>query len=71
MVGTTATTLLSAAWVVITVAVRSMEHLEGLLNRLAPQSGDTITAMVLSTPVPNKVVTRELIQGEVQLTNVG
>lgn len=48
---------------ILRVAVRSMEHLEDLLNRLAPQSGDTITAMVLSTPVPNRVVTRELIHG--------
>jgi len=55
---------------ILRVAVRSMEHLEGLLNRLAPLSGDTITAMVLSTPVPNKVVTRELVEGQVQLSNV-
>jgi Lrp/AsnC family leucine-responsive transcriptional regulator len=48
---------------IVRVAVRSMEHLEDLLNRLAPHSGDTITAMVLSTPVPNKVVTRELVEG--------
>jgi Lrp/AsnC family leucine-responsive transcriptional regulator len=56
---------------IVRVAVRSMEHLEDLLNRLAPHSGDTITAMVLSTPVPNKVVTRELVEGQVPLSNVG
>jgi Lrp/AsnC family transcriptional regulator, leucine-responsive regulatory protein len=48
---------------IVRVAVRSMEHLEDLLNRLAPHSGDTITAMVLSTPVPSKVVTQELVEG--------
>ena len=48
---------------IVRVAVRSMHHLEDLLNRLAPHSGDTITAMVLSTPVPNRVVTRDLIHG--------
>lgn len=46
------------------VAVRSMEHLEDLLSRIAPHSGDTLTAMVLSTPVPGRVVTRELVNGE-------
>jgi Lrp/AsnC family leucine-responsive transcriptional regulator len=56
---------------IVRVAVRSMEHLEDLLNRLAPHSGDTITAMVLSTPVPNKVVTRALVEGEEPLSDVG
>ena len=51
---------------IVRVAVRSMQHLEDLLNRLAPHSGDTITAMVLSTPVPNRVVTRDLIHGREQ-----
>ncbi len=51
---------------IVRVAVRSMEHLEDLLNRMAPHSGDTITAMILSTPVPSKVVTRELVEGEPQ-----
>ncbi|MEP7105727.1 MAG: Lrp/AsnC family transcriptional regulator [Chloroflexota bacterium] len=49
---------------ILRVAVRSMQHLEDLLNRLAPYSGDTITAMVLSTPIPNRVVTRDLIHGD-------
>ena len=48
---------------ILRVAVRSMVHLEDLLNRIAPHSGDTITAMVLSTPVPNRIITKELIQG--------
>lgn len=48
---------------ILRVAVRSMVHLEDLLNRIAPHSGDTITAMVLSTPVPNRVVTKDLIHG--------
>ena len=45
---------------VIRVAVRSMEHLEELLTRVAPIHGDTLTAMVLSTPVPSKPVGRGL-----------
>ncbi len=49
---------------ILGVGVRSKEHLEDLLNRLAPHSGDTITAMVLPTPVPSKVVTKELVEGE-------
>jgi Lrp/AsnC family leucine-responsive transcriptional regulator len=55
---------------IVRVAVRSMEHLEDLLNRIAPQTGDTFTAMVLSTPVPRRIVTRELLDGEaVSLSN--
>jgi Lrp/AsnC family transcriptional regulator, leucine-responsive regulatory protein len=46
------------------VAVRSMEHLEDLLTRIAPHNGDTITAMVLSTPVPSRIVSHELVYGE-------
>ena len=56
---------------IVRVAVRSMEHMEGLLNRIAPHSGDTLTAMVLSTPVPRRLVTRELVDGETQLSGVG
>ena len=46
---------------VIRVALRSMEHLEGLLERVGPTYGDTITAMVLSTPVTSKPVGRNLV----------
>src|ERR1700730_2800715 len=46
------------------VAVRSMEHLEDLLLRIAPHNGDTITAMVLSPPVPTRVVSRQLVHGD-------
>lgn len=42
------------------VAVRSMDHLEELLSRVAPSHGDTITGVVLSTPVPCKPVRRGL-----------
>jgi Lrp/AsnC family transcriptional regulator, leucine-responsive regulatory protein len=45
------------------VAVRSMEHLEDLLTRIAPHNGDTFTAMVLSTPVPTRIVSRKLVEG--------
>lgn len=48
---------------IVRVAVRSLAHLEDLLNRIAPRSGDTITAMILSTPVPNRVVTQNLVGG--------
>jgi Lrp/AsnC family leucine-responsive transcriptional regulator len=46
---------------VVRVALRSMEHLEELLERVAPTYGDTITAMVLSTPVASKPVGRNLV----------
>ena len=46
---------------VIRVALRSMEHLEELLERVAPTYGDTITAMVLSAPVTSKTVCRNLV----------
>jgi Lrp/AsnC family leucine-responsive transcriptional regulator len=48
------------------VAVRSMEHLEDLLTRIAPHNGDTFTAMVLSTPVRSRIVNRKLVNGESQ-----
>jgi len=48
------------------VAVRSMEHLEDLLTRIAPYNGDTFTAMVLSTPVPTRIVSQKLVHGESQ-----
>jgi Lrp/AsnC family leucine-responsive transcriptional regulator len=46
------------------VAVRSMEHLEDLLTRIAPHNGDTFTAMILSTPVPSRIVSHKLVQGD-------
>jgi len=42
------------------VALRSVEHLEQVLSRIMPSSGDTITAIVLSTLVRNRVITREM-----------
>jgi Lrp/AsnC family leucine-responsive transcriptional regulator len=48
---------------VMRVAVRSVEHLEEFLNRLMPQSGGTVTSIVLSAPVPYRTVTRELAEG--------
>lgn len=47
---------------VVRVAVRSMEHLEELLTRVAPTHGDTITGMVLSTTVDRKPIRRSLVQ---------
>lgn len=48
---------------VLRVAVRSVQHLEGILHRLAPHDGDTITAVVLRTPVAHRVITRETATG--------
>jgi len=45
---------------VVRVAIRSVEHLEDILRRLAPHEGDTITSVVLNTPVKHRVITREL-----------
>ena len=45
---------------VVRVAIRSVEHLEDILHRLAPHEGDTITSVVLNTPVRHRVITREL-----------
>jgi len=48
---------------VVRVAIRSVEHLEDVLHRLAPHDGDTITSVVLNTPVRNRVITREVAAG--------
>jgi Lrp/AsnC family leucine-responsive transcriptional regulator len=48
---------------VVRVAVRSVEHLENLLNRLMEHSSDSVTAIVLSTPIPHRKVTRALAEG--------
>jgi Lrp/AsnC family transcriptional regulator, leucine-responsive regulatory protein len=45
---------------VVRVAIRSVEHLEDVLHRLAPHEGDTITSVVLNTPVSHRVITREV-----------
>ena len=42
------------------VALRSVDHLEQVLSRIMPSSGDTITAIVLSTIVHNRVIRREM-----------
>lgn len=49
---------------VIRAAIRDMAHLEELLGRVAPTHGDTITALVLSTPVATRPVRRGLVTGE-------
>jgi Lrp/AsnC family leucine-responsive transcriptional regulator len=48
---------------VLRVAVRSVEHLEDLLNRLMAHSSDSVTSIVLSTPVPYRTITRDLARG--------
>lgn len=45
------------------VAVRSVEHLEGLIDRLMPYA-ETITSLVLSAPVTHRVLTPPLEAGE-------
>ena len=45
---------------VVRVAIRSVEHLEDILHRLAPFEGDTITSVILNTPVKHRVITRAL-----------
>lgn len=48
---------------VVRVAIRSVGHLEDILQRLAPHEGDTITSVILNTPVSHRVVTREMATG--------
>ncbi|HVD02179.1 MAG TPA: Lrp/AsnC family transcriptional regulator [Candidatus Dormibacteraeota bacterium] len=45
---------------VVRVAIRSVENLEDVLRRLAPHDGDTITSVILNTPVRHRVITREV-----------
>ena len=45
---------------VVRVAIRSVEHLEDILRRLAPHEGDTITSVVLNTPVKHRVITHSV-----------
>ena len=44
---------------VLRAVVRSVEHLDELLVRIMPHSGDTITAIVLSSPVEHRTITRQ------------
>lgn len=44
------------------VLVTSVEHLERLINRLMPY-GETITSIVLSSPVLHRVIDREAVRG--------
>lgn len=46
------------------VAVRSVSHLQDLIDRLMPY-GETITSIVLSSPVTHRVLDRESANGEV------
>ena len=46
------------------VAVRSVAHLQDLIDRLMPY-GETITSIVLSSPVTHRTVDRESANGEV------
>ena len=49
---------------VVRVAIRSVEHMEDILHRLAPHEGDTVTSVILSTPVRHRVITREVAAGQ-------
>jgi Lrp/AsnC family leucine-responsive transcriptional regulator len=44
------------------VALRSVEHLQELIDRLMP-FGETVTSIVLSSPVTHRSVERDLAQG--------
>jgi Lrp/AsnC family leucine-responsive transcriptional regulator len=48
---------------VVRVAIRSVEHLEDILHRLAPHEGDTITSVILNTPVKHRVITQAVAAG--------
>jgi Lrp/AsnC family leucine-responsive transcriptional regulator len=45
----------------MTVALRSVEHLQELIDRLMPY-GETVTSIVLSSPVTHRVIERDLAQ---------
>jgi Lrp/AsnC family leucine-responsive transcriptional regulator len=44
------------------VALRSVEHLQELIDRLMPY-GETVTSIVLSSPVTHRAIERDLAQG--------
>jgi len=44
------------------VALRSVEHLQELIDRLMPY-GETVTSIVLSSPVTHRSIERDLAQG--------
>jgi Lrp/AsnC family transcriptional regulator, leucine-responsive regulatory protein len=48
---------------VLRVACRSIRHLDEVIARIMPESGETVTSVVLSTPVPWHPVTRSLAEG--------
>ena len=54
---------------IVRVAVRSVEHLEDLLNRLMPHSSDSVTSIILSTPIPFRTVTKQLASDAEPETN--
>jgi Lrp/AsnC family leucine-responsive transcriptional regulator len=43
----------------MTVALRSVEHLQELIDRLMP-FGETVTSIVLSSPVTHRAIERDL-----------
>jgi Lrp/AsnC family leucine-responsive transcriptional regulator len=52
--------VLGSDTLILKVGASSVEHLEGLIDRLLVY-GPLITSMVLSTPVQRRIVTREMI----------
>jgi Lrp/AsnC family leucine-responsive transcriptional regulator len=46
------------------VALRSVEHLQELIDRLMPY-GETVTSIVLSSPVTSRSIERDLAEGPV------
>jgi Lrp/AsnC family transcriptional regulator, leucine-responsive regulatory protein len=45
------------------VTLRSVEHLQELIDRLMPY-GETVTSIVLSSPVTHRAIQRDLAQGQ-------
>lgn len=48
---------------ILRLAARSIPHLDQLIGRIMPQNGETITSVVLTTPVPWRPITRTLAEG--------
>jgi Lrp/AsnC family transcriptional regulator, leucine-responsive regulatory protein len=51
------------------VALRSVEHLQELIDRLMP-FGETVTSIVLSSPVTHRTIERDLAQGPAEAESV-
>jgi Lrp/AsnC family leucine-responsive transcriptional regulator len=48
---------------VLRVVARSVAHLDDLLASILALAGETVTAIILTTPVPFRAITREVAEG--------